>query len=72
MTRVLARPPIAAAPLLPPMAGLMFAAALTLALWDMRARSRRALAALPAERLDDLGLTRADARAEAAKPFWRA
>lgn len=53
------------------MAGLMFAAALTLALWDMRARSRRALAALPPERLDDLGLTRTEARAEAAKPFWR-
>lgn len=42
-----------------------------LALWRQRARQRRALAELPPERLADLGLTAAQARTEAAKPFWR-
>lgn len=37
-----------------------------------RARQRRALAALDDARLADLGLSRAAAEAEAAKPFWRA
>jgi len=36
------------------------------ALWQQR----RALANLPAERLCDLGLTRADAAREAARPVW--
>ncbi|MEM1345350.1 MAG: DUF1127 domain-containing protein [Pseudomonadota bacterium] len=37
-----------------------------LAVW----RERRALAALPTERLDDLGLTRAEAAREAARAPW--
>lgn len=36
-----------------------------------RHRQRRQLAALDDTRLHDLGLTRAAAQAEAAKPFWR-
>ncbi len=34
------------------------------------ARQRRALAALDARALEDLGISRAAAEAEAAKPFW--
>jgi uncharacterized protein YjiS (DUF1127 family) len=34
------------------------------------ARQRRALAALPPERLDDIGLTIEEARTEATKPLW--
>lgn len=40
--------------------------------WTARSRSRAALRRLDATRLADLGLTRADARAEAAKWFWTA
>lgn len=37
-----------------------------IALWQQR----RALANMPADRLCDLGLTRADAAREAARPIW--
>ena len=42
-------------------------------LWRCAERSaqRRALAELDDDRLRDIGRTRADAQAEAAKPFWR-
>ena len=33
-------------------------------------RQRRALAELDAHRLDDIGLTRAEAEAEARRPIW--
>ena len=36
-----------------------------------RQRSRRALACLTDAELADIGLTRAEARAESGKPFWR-
>ena len=36
-----------------------------------RSAQRRALAELDDERLRDIGLTRAQAQAEAGKPFWR-
>ncbi|TMM51854.1 DUF1127 domain-containing protein [Sulfitobacter sabulilitoris] len=39
-----------------------------LALW----RSRRALARLDATALDDIGVTAAQAKAEASRPFWDA
>jgi uncharacterized protein YjiS (DUF1127 family) len=39
--------------------------------WDARFRNRRALAALPPERLSDLGLAPRQIAAEASKPFWR-
>jgi uncharacterized protein YjiS (DUF1127 family) len=38
--------------------------------WTDRARQRRQLAALSDHMLRDIGLTRADAWAEADKPFW--
>ncbi|MCI4665445.1 MAG: DUF1127 domain-containing protein [Neomegalonema sp.] len=43
-----------------------------LALWAQRRRTRRALAQLDERALRDVGLTRAEAMAEARKPFWRA
>ena len=42
----------------------------TVALWVGRSRQRRALAALSATELKDIGLDLADATVEAAKPFW--
>ncbi len=43
----------------------------TLAAWAARWHQRRQLAALPDRYLCDIGVTRADAQAEAAKPPWR-
>jgi len=40
-------------------------------LWRRRARQRRRLGALDDRALTDIGLNRAQARAEAAKPFWK-
>jgi uncharacterized protein YjiS (DUF1127 family) len=39
--------------------------------WFDRARQRRQLCELSDQMLRDIGLTRADAWAESAKPFWR-
>ena len=39
--------------------------------WASRIRQRRALMALDDDRLEDLGISREEAVAEAAKPFWR-
>jgi uncharacterized protein YjiS (DUF1127 family) len=39
--------------------------------WFDRARQRRRLSELSDHMLRDIGLTRADAWAEADKPFWR-
>lgn len=38
--------------------------------WVARAAQRRQLAGLSAERLDDIGISRAAALEEAARPFW--
>lgn len=43
----------------------------TLRTWRERAKQRTALAALDDRLLDDVGLTRSQARAEIGKPFWR-
>jgi uncharacterized protein YjiS (DUF1127 family) len=43
-----------------------------IAAWHERARARRALAELDPHVLEDIGLEPWRARAEAAKPFWRA
>lgn len=43
-----------------------------LEIWRFRARTRATLASLDDRALDDLGLDRDAANAEAAKPFWRA
>ena len=40
--------------------------------WLERARQRRQLRELGDHMLKDIGLSRADVEAEAAKPFWRA
>ena len=60
-------------------AGLTQTAAIILArawnafeLWHARASERRVLAELPPERLKDIGVTAAQAAAEARKPCWRA
>ena len=45
---------------------------LTLVKWYRVAQDRAALRSLPAERLNDLGLTRQEARREAQRPFWDA
>lgn len=63
----LALPPLAS---LPPVSRLMVAVALTLARWEDRRRSRRALSLLDAHMLRDIGLTEAGAHAETGKPFW--
>lgn len=42
----------------------------TLALWDLRARSRRDLARLDEHLLRDVGLDPVEARREVTKPFW--
>ncbi len=44
----------------------------TLANWQGRVMERRHLMELDGRLLKDVGLTRADAAAEYAKPFWRA
>jgi uncharacterized protein YjiS (DUF1127 family) len=40
--------------------------------WFERSRQRRTLAELDDRLLDDIGVTRSEARREAAKPLWRA
>lgn len=45
---------------------------LTLVRWYRVSQERAALRDLPADRLDDLGLTRKQARCEALRPFWDA
>jgi uncharacterized protein YjiS (DUF1127 family) len=46
------------------------AAISTVVLWVERSRSRRVLATLDDHQLRDVGISRADARLESAKPFW--
>lgn len=43
----------------------------TLAFWAERRRQRRALLALDADRLADIGISAGDAWREGRKPFWR-
>jgi uncharacterized protein YjiS (DUF1127 family) len=45
--------------------------AYTLRVWRGRARQRKALKRLDDRLLDDVGLSREQARRETAKPFWR-
>jgi uncharacterized protein YjiS (DUF1127 family) len=55
-----------------PAAPSWIAAALaTLKAWTARRQQRRALAALDARLLRDVGLTAEDAAEESRKPFWR-
>jgi uncharacterized protein YjiS (DUF1127 family) len=41
------------------------------AVWHRRINTRRALARMDRHLLSDIGLTEADVRTEADKPFWR-
>ena len=43
----------------------------TLRVWRARRRQRQTLAALNDHLLNDIGVSRNEARREAAKPFWR-
>lgn len=52
--------------------GLIARALERLLLWQERASQRHALASLDDHLLKDLGISRAEALCEAAKPFWRA
>ncbi|WP_417676135.1 DUF1127 domain-containing protein [Pseudodonghicola sp.] len=40
-------------------------------MWLMRRRTRMQLSELDAYMLDDIGVTQAQARSEADRPFWR-
>jgi uncharacterized protein YjiS (DUF1127 family) len=60
-----------ALPAKPRHAGLLQSALVLLAGWRQRSRTRRHLAALDRRELADLGLTRAQQRAEASKWFWQ-
>jgi uncharacterized protein YjiS (DUF1127 family) len=44
----------------------------TVRLWDERSRQRHQLAELTDDQLYDIGVTRAEANAEATKRFWQA
>ena len=55
---------------LPPVSRLLVAAALTLATWENRRRTRIALQRLDQHRLADIGVTYRTALSESAKPFW--
>ncbi|HPD91452.1 MAG: DUF1127 domain-containing protein [Rhodobacter sp.] len=70
MTRTLAAPVSLAAPLSAPAGRRSVLGVLRLA--PALLRQRRALAELDDARLRDLGLTRAQARSEADRPFWDA
>jgi uncharacterized protein YjiS (DUF1127 family) len=52
--------------------GVLVRAADTLLGWIQRDRDRRALHHLDDRLLRDIGVTRVELEAEAAKPFWRA
>jgi uncharacterized protein YjiS (DUF1127 family) len=69
MTTTIAR----AAPRPVPVRGVpaITAALDTLALWRRRRQDRRRILALDDRLLHDIGMTRADALREGAKPFWR-
>ncbi|CRL14176.1 DUF1127 domain-containing protein [Phaeobacter italicus] len=58
-------------PALPVLAEAAVAFAVLITKWTVRQRTRRALAALSQEQLDDVGLSRAEAHYQATLPFWR-
>ncbi|MCE0504535.1 MULTISPECIES: DUF1127 domain-containing protein [unclassified Roseivivax] len=62
---------LARAPRLTAPAEIALKAAVVLTLWTDRARSRKHLAGLDAHLLRDVGLDRAEAAREAARPFWQ-
>lgn len=58
-------------PALPMVAQLAIGFAVLVTKWSLRKRSRNHLAELSDSQLQDIGLTRAQARYEATLPFWR-
>lgn len=56
---------------LPPLSRMLVSAALVLANWDDRRRTRSSLARLDDHLLADIGLGADRAAHEIAKPFWR-
>ena len=56
---------------LPTAAQLLVVAAVVVTKWDTLRRTRKSLATLTPEALDDIGVSRAAAKAEAERPFWR-
>lgn len=56
---------------LPLVAGAAVKFAVRVTTWDMRRKSRRTLKQLEPHLLNDIGLDRISAQAEAAKPFWQ-
>ena len=55
---------------IPTLAVFLIEIADLITIWAHRARTRGALKELPLHRLDDIGITQAQARSEAEKPFW--
>ena len=56
---------------LPPLASIAVFLAVVSVSWAERRRSRIALSHLDDRMLDDVGLTRAQATQESARPFWQ-
>lgn len=71
MTTMELRRPQVAAPARRPRASLIAEFVGTFFLWQERWAQRERLKGLDDHMLRDLGLSRADAQAEADKPFWR-
>jgi uncharacterized protein YjiS (DUF1127 family) len=56
---------------LPPLSRMLVGIALRLASWEVRRRTRAALARLDGHLLQDIGLGTDRAATECTKPFWR-
>ena len=55
-----------------PLSGFALTVAYQTSIWNTRIRTRVALRKLDGQRLDDIGLSAAQASIESRKPFWRA
>ncbi|MGR3803959.1 DUF1127 domain-containing protein [Marinibacterium profundimaris] len=62
--------PFATSPRLPLTALFAVKLAAVIVQWDHRKRSRNHLSRLEDHMLEDIGMTRAEARKEASRPFW--
>lgn len=60
-----------AASRLPMAAQMAVQVAVLITTWDLRYRTRKSLRHLQAHQLNDIGLTREQAKTEAARAFWR-
>ena len=56
---------------LPPISAVALRFVVVLTKWDERRRTRRSLGALDPHLLQDIGLTKGEARLEAERPFWK-